>query len=238
VNETLNDIRPDPALQDMDGLLRRYATDGHRLSGTASEYRLVHHIERYWFAADTIGDPGATVRVIDMGCGNGVGLREFARRSPAALDLSGVEIDRDACEEAGRTLAVRTFNTGIDDFSLDETFDAVICFETIGFSTLSSDRRLLQILDRCCRPGGRIFVSAPNYRGRPGKDYFDRTYSTEELTRLMTSHFGDRADVANYGQVYPANRRGPGDVGVRRLDALAGPPDFSIVSVRKHDSAV
>ena len=230
-----DDIRPDPALQDMDGLLRRYRADGHRFSGTAVEYRLLHHIERYWFVADTIGDPGSTVRVIDMGCGNGVGLREFARRSPAALDLSGVELDRQACEEAARSLAVRTFNVGIDEFSLDETFDAVICFETIGFSSLSSDRSLLQVMDRCCRPGGRIFASAPNYRGRPKKQYFDRTYSTGELTELMVSHFGDGADVACYGQLYPANRRTPEDVGVRRIDALSGPVDFSIVTVHKHD---
>ena len=232
------DIRPDPALQDMDGLLRRYLADGHRFSGSAVEYRLLHHIERYWFAADTIGDTGSTVRVIDMGCGNGVGLREFVRRSPATLDLSGVELDRVACEEAGRLLAVRTFNMGIEEYSLDETFDAVICFETIGFSSLSSDRSLLQVLDRCCRPGGRIFVSAPNYKGRLKKRYFERTYSTEALTELMISYFSDRADVACYGQLYPANRRTPEDVGVRQTDALSFPPDFSIAVIRKRDSTL
>jgi 2-polyprenyl-3-methyl-5-hydroxy-6-metoxy-1,4-benzoquinol methylase len=230
------DIRPDPASQDMDGLLRRYRADGHRFSGTAVEYRLLHHIERYWFAADTIGEARSTVRVIDMGCGNGVGLREFARRSRAELDLSGVELDRAACEEAKRSLAVRTFNMSIEDYAPDESFDVVMCFETIGFSSLSSDRSLLQALDRCCGPGGRVFVSAPNYQGRPAKQYFDRTYSTAELTELMIEYFGDRADVVCYGQLYPANRRTPEDVGVRPLDALSVPPDFSIAAIRKHDS--
>jgi hypothetical protein len=52
----------------------------------------------------------------------------------------------------------------------------------------------------------------------------------------MTSYFGDSADVACYGQLYPANRRTPEDVGVRRMDALSFPPDFSIAAIRKHDS--
>lgn len=228
-----NDIRPDPALQDVDGLLRRYRAEGHRFSGTAVEYRLLHHFERYWFAADTLGNPGSTLRVIDMGCGNGVGLREFARRSPARLELSGVELDADACAEAAGSLAVRTFNMGIEEYSPDKPFDAVTCFETIGFSSLKSDRGLLQVLDRCCRPGGWVFVSAPNYQGRAKKTYFERTYSTDELTALVRSYFGDRAKVACYGQLYPANRRTPEDVGIRPPATLSLPPDFSIVSAHK-----
>lgn len=235
LNNNNNDIRPDPELQDIGELIARYRTDQHRFEGDAVAYRVLHHIERYWFAADTLGSAHGTLKVIDMGCGNGIGLAQFAARSAAKLDLSGVELDEAASEEASRALPVRIFNTGIEELSVPEQFDAVICFETIGFSTLSSDANLLDVLDTYCAPGGTIFVSAPNYRGRQQKQYFERTYSLEDLHRLLGSFFADRAEVACFGQLYPTNRRAPGDVGVRDVSSLSAPPDFSIAVVKKHD---
>ena len=215
--------------------MERYRAEGHRFEADANVYRLVHHMERYWFVADAIQGRGATVKVIDMGCGNGVGLCALADRSPLPLELSGVEIDKEACDEAARSLPVRVFNTGIENLAIAETFDAVICYETIGFSTLSSDRNLLTVLDNYCRPGGQIFISAPNYRDRQKKRYFERTYSTDELRELVASHFGRSSTIACFGQLYPTNRRRPEDVGVRNIEDLSAPPDFSITVITKHD---
>jgi 2-polyprenyl-3-methyl-5-hydroxy-6-metoxy-1,4-benzoquinol methylase len=228
-----NEFRPEPTLQDMNELMARYQAEGHRFEAEPDIYRLLHHMERYWFVADALRGRGTSIKVIDMGCGNGVGLSALADRSPLPLELSGVEIDKAASEEAAKTLSMRVFNTGIEDLRISESFDAVICYETLGFNTLSSDRNLLAVLDGYCKPGGQIFISVPNYRGRRKKDYFERTYSTDELRELVESHFERSSDVECFGQLYPANRRQPGDVGVRSLKELSGPPDFSITLVQK-----
>ena len=228
------DVRPEIEGHNVSLIIDRYTSEGHLFRSDPLTYRLVHHIERYWHAAEVIDLHlgRAPVKVIDMGCGLGIGLEQLAARSSLDLDMTGVEMDVEACNMAAASGTIRTFNCGIEEFDVVERYDAVLCFEVVGFDTLSSDPNLLSLLRTCCSSDGLICVSAPNYRGRKKKGYFERTYSLQEFRTLLESSFPDSSDISIYGQLYPSNRKAMSDVGVQPVDDLSAEPDFCMGVVK------
>ena len=240
---TDSDIRPDLPLDRVDGVISRYREDDWQFRGTPADYRVVHHLERYWFARDylkkeysdasrspsVLQDPHPTL--LDAGCGTALGLRELYKSSLPVRRWEGVELEPDIAADVQRQCpSVCIHNGNIETFQSPHQsgpFDILICFEVLGFETISSDAHLLAAIDRLCKSQGTLFLSTPNYRSHPKNRHLKRTYDRAAFTELLQTHLSGY-EVDLYGQLYPTNRTGPADVGVRRPEHLSAETDFFI----------
>jgi 2-polyprenyl-3-methyl-5-hydroxy-6-metoxy-1,4-benzoquinol methylase len=114
-----------------------------------------------WFFLPVPGE-----RVLDVGCGAGV----FADRLAAAgCEVVGVDANAAAVAYARRTFARPglRFQLGLlDELDLPAgAFDAATCLEVVEHVHPPQVAALLADLRRLVRPGGRVLVTTPNYRG-------------------------------------------------------------------------
>jgi 2-polyprenyl-3-methyl-5-hydroxy-6-metoxy-1,4-benzoquinol methylase len=112
-------------------------------------------------------------RLLEIGCGRGGFSIWLASRHPApaaicAADFSPVAVAKGA--ERARALAVPALRWEVGDIQAlahpDGTFDTVISCETVEH--VPDPARALRQLGRVLRPGGRLFLTAPNYLGTFG----------------------------------------------------------------------
>lgn len=149
-----------------------------------SDYLSAQHVHRYRFAAERIA-PGS--RVLDVACGVGYGSGML---SEAGLDVVGLDCDRKLVERAGVAWPAVQFVHG-DALELpfdDETFDAVVSFETIEHVT--DAEAFLGQLRRVLRPGGLLLCSTPNIRYTFHPAFHLKEYRPEEFFTLVEGTFG------------------------------------------------
>jgi 2-polyprenyl-3-methyl-5-hydroxy-6-metoxy-1,4-benzoquinol methylase len=112
-------------------------------------------------------------RLLEIGCGRGGFSIWLATRGerPAAVhaaDFSPVAVAKGA--ERERALGVPALRWEVGDIQAlahrDATFDTVISCETVEH--VPDPRRAIAELGRVLRPGGRLFLTAPNYLGTFG----------------------------------------------------------------------
>ncbi len=145
------------------------------------------HRGRYWWAGQLLRGK----KVLDAGCGTGYGLEMLA--DAGAVALTGVDLDPGAVAEArvrGGRCGATVVQADLQALELpDDSFDAVVCFETIEH--LESPQRGLAELRRVVRPGGMIVVSSPNPDVYPpGNEHHRHELRPEELAGLVREHFG------------------------------------------------
>ena len=104
-----------------------------------------------------VGGPGK--RVLDVGCRYGALTRAYAEGN----DVVGVDVDREALEEAARELAIETHWANVDEgLAFEEaSFDVVVAGELLEH--IRDPERLVAEARRVLRPGGR---SSPPFRTR------------------------------------------------------------------------
>jgi 2-polyprenyl-3-methyl-5-hydroxy-6-metoxy-1,4-benzoquinol methylase len=107
------------------------------------------------------------IRVLEVGCGNGVNLFELYRRRRVraiGYDLSDSAIDEAKyINEMCFHSAIEFHNKDVrDDFSVADRHDCVLCMDILEH--LEEPRRLLDALDPTLRPGGVVLVSVPTPR--------------------------------------------------------------------------
>jgi 2-polyprenyl-3-methyl-5-hydroxy-6-metoxy-1,4-benzoquinol methylase len=144
------------------------------------------HRGRYSWAAQVV----AGQSVLDAGCGTGYGL-EILNQAGAA-ELTGVDIDPVAVEEASRRAAPLEAAVAHHDLHAlefaDDSFDLAVCFETIEH--LRSPRQGIAELRRVVRPGGVLIVSSPNPDVYPsGNDHHLHELRPDELRSLIEEQF-------------------------------------------------
>lgn len=114
-----------------------------------------------------VGDM-AGKRVLEIGCGRGgfalwMRGQEYRPKVLCAADISIVAVTKG--RRVGLRSNVGTVQWGIADISrlpfADSSFDTVISCETIEH--VGSPRHALGQLARVLRPGGRLYLTAPNY---------------------------------------------------------------------------
>ena len=111
-------------------------------------------------------------RVLDIGCGTGALTMGIARCGYDTVGLSWDERNQKVATDRAAMLGLKNVTFPIGDARhLDKRkdfitrFDAVVCFENIEH--ILNDRKLVQDMFRCLKPGGRLYLTSPNYNYRP-----------------------------------------------------------------------
>ena len=112
-------------------------------------------------------------RVMEIGCGRGGFACWLETRSPppsevVAIDYSPVAVEKGRAAAAAAGIDAITWQTGdIQDIAHpDGSFDTVISCETIEH--VPDPRKAVSELARVLKPGGRLFLTTPNYMGTFG----------------------------------------------------------------------
>lgn len=149
------------------------------------------HLSRYAFALEFCKGK----KVLDAACGEGYGT---AILSEVAAHVTGVDIDRETIEFAGRKYQKENIAFTMSDvctlpFS-DRSFDVVVSFETLEH--VDDHQRLLNEFRRVLAPGGLLFVSTPDKQYYTvEKDYHNPFHKKElfshEFEALLNANFAN-----------------------------------------------
>ena len=100
-------------------------------------------------------------RVLDVGCGRGLLLREFQRRG---WDVRGTEMSETAARYPREVLKLRVDVGSLEDLALPAGhFDAVTLWHVLEH--IPDPRVVLAEVQRVLKPGGALFVGVPNFGG-------------------------------------------------------------------------
>ncbi|GEM_PF-6025508 len=137
----------------------------------------------HYIAAYLAAHPDGRMRILDIGCGDGVISRPLAVRFPQA-DVLGLDIDEANIGLAKKDAPQNTTFVCKTLWDLDprETFDIVIASELLEHIT--EIERLMVLLSGHLRSGGLLLVTTPN--GYGAMEIFERTWKTARGL-LMTS---------------------------------------------------
>ncbi len=192
------------------------------------------HVVRYALAARTC----AGRRVLDAGCG--VGWGTLLMLESGAAEVSSIDIDLEAVEDARRRAPAADIRQGdLADLPWpDETFDLVVCFEALEH--VHQQERVLDELVRVLNPNGILMVSSPNPRVYPaGNPFHVHELTPEELqaavgsrlptVRLLHQH-EQMASVLVPPGAFDGDHPGPAVTEMRLVHPLtAGSDPYSLV---------
>jgi len=180
-------------------------------------------------------------RVLDLACGHGRIANRLAERgaSVTGYDLTPAFLERARADAARRGVSVEYVQGDMRDLAWSETFDVVInWFTAFGYFDDAQNRRILEAIRRCLRPGGRLLLELnhgpalwagflPSVVSRRGDDVM----IDEHRYDALTGHVRNRRTVMRGGQVrsfcfsnrifaFPELRDWMVGVGFRRVDAF------------------
>lgn len=105
-------------------------------------------------------------RVLDVGCGSGVIAAAMAQSGARVLAIDG---NKDAINYGRSTFGSDNleFRLGlVDELKLPEaSFDRIVCLEVLEHIYAAQGEALVASLGRLLKPGGKLLVTTPNYRG-------------------------------------------------------------------------
>ncbi len=169
---------------------------GERQTGSVADAVRADHRLRYTLAADRLARDLAappTPLGLDLFCGTGYGtdlLADRLRGPVVGLDGSraAIAVARRRATSARASFAVQRF-----PFPLPHAaFDYVVCFESLEH--VEHDRRLLGALAEALKPGGRLWLSAPDEGrlplGRNPNPFHVRHYDPERLVDDLARPLG------------------------------------------------
>jgi 2-polyprenyl-3-methyl-5-hydroxy-6-metoxy-1,4-benzoquinol methylase len=153
---------------------------------------LLFVLARYKFAARML-PPGRTVRVLELGCGEGLGTLFFAEDGH---QVTGVDLDGEAIEQAQKTLRASgiTFLQGdILDHHFGE-FEAVISLDVVEHIEPSAESGFWATVRENLTDDGFCVIGTPNgtaaaYASSQSKIAHVNLFTAERLVETMRRHF-------------------------------------------------
>jgi len=127
-------------------------------------------VQRMWhlskqLAIEALMPPQKGDKVVDVGCGSGV-ISSFL--GTLGAEVLGVDGNLDAIQFATKHYANDHVNflLGLVDESFGESgsFDKIYCLEVIEHLPLDQGRNMLSVFHNLLVPGGKVFLTTPNYR--------------------------------------------------------------------------
>jgi hypothetical protein len=205
---------------------RRWGAEA-KLHMSENELRILHHLERYEFAAETINaESREGSYLLDIGAGDGTGLsviHELCRPVPA---LHAIEIDAVACERMRRLLpTAEVVNASVGEFDFRRRYDYTLLYETLGHQHIVSDLALLKKVETRV-----LLLSIPYYRHYAKKFYFYRLYDPVSILELLERAVPNQR-IEMFGQFHPVNRENDSDRQILPIGKLAREPDFIICRI-------
>lgn len=165
--------------------------------------------QRHVFAYKAI--PLSSLRqkaVLEVGCGEGYGMRMLAPYSAGYLSVDKKKPDnKNIPANASYRQCRLPWLTGI----AGNTYDTVICFQVIEH--IRDDHALLSEIKRVLKPGGQLFLTTPNKRMSLTRNPFhEREYLPHEMQALIAAHFPAARVEGVYGnatvmEYYKENKR-------------------------------
>jgi SAM-dependent methyltransferase len=149
-----------------------------------------YYSEKIDYAVARAGVPSG--RVLEIGCGLGGALRQFAARGWTAI---GIEPDPTQADYASRTLGLSGVRQGLVDerFDLGEKID--LAFSNHAFEHFADLHAVMRGVARVLRPGGVIFTAVPTYyrnRSRLSKSWMNSShyslFTHRSVNQLMARH--------------------------------------------------
>jgi SAM-dependent methyltransferase len=136
----------------------------------SSDISSVHHVVRYVWAVECLGDLQGVTSVLDVACGAGYGSFMIASRFPG-IRVVGADYDPGALEEARRSYRLDNLEFRHGDGVRwaetvgDEVFDCIVSFETIEH--VEHRELFMENLVEHLAADGRLFLSTPCAWHRP-----------------------------------------------------------------------
>ena len=137
------------------------------------QHRALHEgpvVQRFWHQAKQMAiakllPPVPDDYVLDIGCGSGVISHHLASAGAQVLAIDGNQHAIAFAERQYGSPDIE-FRRGLvdEDFSVDRALDKAYCLELIEHIYYDQARTLLGHVHAALRPGGRIFLTTPNYR--------------------------------------------------------------------------
>ncbi len=128
-------------------------------------------VQKYWHRSklellEWFFVPDAGLDALDVGCGSGVIADGLGKMG---LNVTAIDANPQAIAYAQATFArqnVRFLPGYLDELELpDASFDVATCLEVIEHVYPPQIDKLLSDFRRLLRPGGRLLLTTPNYRG-------------------------------------------------------------------------
>lgn len=136
-------------------MVKRYDIDRYY----ERSHPIVRWIERKRIdALRSFADARSGDRVLEVGCGAGHVLNEFADTNRTGIDLSSTMLDR-ARRRLGHSVRLLRGSAEALPFA-NQSYDVVLCTEVLEHTR--QPEQVMRELMRVAAPGGRVVVSIPN----------------------------------------------------------------------------
>lgn len=146
-------------------------------------------------------------KILDLACGGGDQALEFARRGMSVVGVDIAKVLIDYGNEAARreNLSVKLIRGDMREAKFTNEFDTcVILSGSFGFFNDDDNIKVLQVIEKALRPGGKFYIQMPNPLKRIGEKWkgWDEV---EGGYVLMTSNHDPKSGRIVFSFLYISN---------------------------------
>jgi len=105
-------------------------------------------------------------KILDIGCSYGWYLYQLKNKG---WNVKGIELNKEAVEFAVKKLKLDVGNLSIENFQSSEQFDIIFLLNVLEH--LKSPRDAFEKIESLLKPGGKLYISIPDYNGLEAKIY-------------------------------------------------------------------